>query len=490
MRIPLLSGAYEGISTNTSSQEAINFYYEPPSPGEQHQGAMVPTHGATLFDTLDAAANRAMLFDPGDSLLYVVNGDSFYELTSGAVATDKDTLATSTGRCELALNPLSREILIVDGSQGIGYDIATDTGTNIADADFPDSSNTCAYVNGRFLVNDTTVAGKCWFSDINDVTGWGAASFVTAQSLTSPIRKIVVDKVDAIYLFGDDKSEVFYNSGDPDLVFEKVEAIETGIAAGQAACLFDNSVAWLTRSERGALHVARAGKGFQPEIISTPEMSFKFERYSTVSDAVMYSLIIDGYEFLDLHFPTAGTTWRYSARTKLWSQLSGAFSGGEPTRLPVSCAAFAGSWSGGTQLFGSSAADGKIFALSTSVYTWDSVQQNRRLTGPMFSSPNEDRIRLSEVTLDCERGVLDAADAGTQRTVTLNWSKDGGNSFGTGVSFDLGEAADDEDRLVVRKLGKARRWIFRVATATNRRIVIKGLIGKSPDLPENISQAA
>src|SRR5688500_8923910 len=118
MRVPLFGGSYEGISANTSSQEAINFYYEPAAPGEGHQGAMVPTHGATLFDTLDAAANRAMLFDPGDGLLYVVNGDSFYEVTSAASATDKDTLATSSGRCELALNPLSREILIVDGSQG------------------------------------------------------------------------------------------------------------------------------------------------------------------------------------------------------------------------------------------------------------------------------------------------------------------------------------------------------------------------------------
>lgn len=490
MRIPLLGGSYEGISTNTSSQEAINFFYEPPAPGEGHQGAMVPAHGSARFETLDAATIRAMLFDPGDGLLYVVNGDSFYEVTSTPVPTDKDTLATSSGRCELALNPLSREILIVDGTQGIGYDIATDTGTNIADADFPDSSNTCAYVNGRFLVNDTTVAGKMWFSDINDVTAWPAASFVTAQSLTSPVRKIVVDKVDTIYLFGDDKSEVFYNSGDPDLVFEKVESIETGIAAGAAACLFDNTVAWLTRSERGALHVVTAGRGFQPQIISSPEMSFKWERYATVSDAIMYSLIIDGHEFIDLHFPTAGATWRYSGRTKLWSQLSGPFNAGEPTRFPVSCYAFAGSWSGGTHLLGSSAADGEIYALSTSLYTWDGVAMDRRLTGAIFASPNEDRLRLADVQVDCERGVLQSGDAGAARTITLQWSKDGGVSFSTGVSFDLGEAADVEDRLIVRKLGKARRWVFRLTTATTRKPVIKGLIGRSPDVPEDRQEAA
>lgn len=481
MRIPLLGGAYEGISTNTSSQEAINFFYEPPAPGEGHIGAMVPVHGATLFDTLANAGDiRGMLYCPATSLLYVASDNDFYSVTSGAVETDHGDLNTTSGRVEMAVNVTAPDLMIVDGTNGYIYDLVSHAFAVISDADYPDTASSVAYVNGRFLVNDPATSGRFWWSDLNDGTAWGAASYGTALSMTGAVQKIVVDKVDTIYLFGQDRSEVWYNSGDPDLVFEKVEAIESGIAAAGSACLFDNSVAWLSRSERGGLQAVRAGSQFQPEVFSTPEISRKWEEYSTVSDAFAYAMDIDGHSFWVITFPTANATWAYDAVTKLWHRRSAAFSSSNPTREKANCHAYCGDWSGGTHILGDSSETGKLFAVSTSVYTFDSVNMERRATGPALAAMNETRLRFSEAQIDIEEGIADAGDSGNDDELTLSWSKDGGHTYSTGVQLALGVGASTgyATRLMQRKLGYGRNWIFRVYTDTPRKIVIKGAYGR------------
>lgn len=481
MRIPLLAGSYEGISTNVSSQEAINFYYEGPSPRESNQGAMLPVHGATLFDTLaNTSVIRALLYDPGDELLYVVSGDTLYSVTSGATETSRDTLATSSGRVEMALNPPAREIVTVDGNTGYHYDIAGTTATDIGDSDFPDTATTVAYINGRFLVNDPDVAGRFAWSDLNDGTSWTATSVATAQSLESAVQKILVDKND-IYIFGTDRSEVFYNSGDPDFVFERFEHIESGIAAPSTAVLYDNTVAWLRRSKRGALEAVRAGSGYQPQVFSTPQMSYKWEQYSTINDAFAYSMEIEGHNFYVITFPSADATWAYDALTKEWHQRSGAFSSGSPTREKASAHAYCGDWSGGTHILGDSGSTGKLFAVSSSVYTFDSANMERRLTGPLIAAENEARIRFSEVQVDIEEGVIQSGDSGDDRQLTLSWSVDGGHNFNSGVQLDIGEAAVDgrTHRLIQRKLGQGRLWAFRIYSDTPRKLIVKGAYGRT-----------
>ena len=486
MRIPLLAGAYAGVSTNTSSQEAVNWYYEGPAPREGHSGAMVPVHGATLFDTLANTGDiRGMLFDPGDALLYVVSDNDLYSVNSGATETARDVLATSSGRIEMALNPLSREILTVDGNTGYHYDIPTTTATDISDADFPDTATTVAYINGRFLVNDPTVAGKIWWSNLNDGLTWDGTDNGTAQSLETPVQKILVDKND-IFLFGDYQTEVWYNSGS-NLVFERFEWIETGIAAPGTAVKFDNSIAWLSQNSRGQLQAVRIGEGYNPVVFSTPELTRKWEAYGTVSDAFAYSYQFLGHEFYVLTFPTGNATWVYDAVTQEWHQRSGAFSGGEPTRELANAYAYT-TWSGGTHIVGDYNVTGKLFAFDPDTYTFDSTNMERRLTGPLINVDNEDRLRFSEVQIDVEEGVIDAADSGNDRQLTLYYSKDGGHTYSSGVQLNIGEAAVDgyTHRLIKRKLGYGRLWNFRIYTDTPRKIVIKGAFGTIYHEPRNV----
>lgn len=477
MRIPLLVSPGQGLSSNISSQEAINFFVEQAPPGEMLQAAMVPTHGASLFDTLaNNGSIRGMLYDPGDSLLYVVSGNTLYSVSSSAVETSRDTLSTSTGKVAMALNPQAREILTVTGSGAYHYNIATTTATDIADVDFPTTATTVGYINGRFLVNDLNFSGRFWWSDLNDGTSWNGFSFATAESIDSPIRKILISR-NEIVLFGDTHSELWFNSGDSS-VFTKFELLEAGIVAADTAVIFDNTIAWLSQSERGQLQVVVAGETYQPQVISTPQLSYTWEQYTTVSDAFAYAYQFEGHEFYVLTFPTANKTWAYDATTQLWHQRSGPFSSNVPTREYYNCHAYT-KWNGGTHIAGDYRANGRLYAFSPSVFTINSENMERRLTGPTISKDNEARLRFSEVQVDIEEGVIQASDAGNDRQITLSWSKDKGHTYSTGTQLDIGEGASNYNhRLIKRKLGYGRTWTFRVYSDTPRKLIVNGLFGR------------
>ena len=476
MKIPILASSVEGISYNLSSQEAINYYFEKAPQGELYQGAMLPLHGASSFTTsATVAAGRKALFDPDSNLLYAVIGNKLYEYQSDTTETSRGTLNTSSGRVQMALNPFSGEILIVDGTNGYIYDIGTTTLSVISDTDYPDTATTCDYIDGRFLVNDPNNPGRFWWSDANDGTSWDSASYSTAQSVKGALSQILVDRR-TVYLLGESKGELWYNSGSSS-VFERFEWLDSGIV-GDTLRRFDNSAVWVQRTQEGELEVVRAGDGYQPQIISTEQLSRQFHLLNTVEDAFAYTYHIDGHNFYVLTFPTGNATWAYDASSRQWNQRSGPFSSNEPIREQVNDVVFCDSWGGHIAL--DSQASGKLLALQESVYTWDSTAMERRLTGPGIEADNKPKLRFASVQIDIEAGTAQAGDTGDDRVIYLSYSKDGGQTFTSGVTMDIGTGgagASYHTRLIKRKLGWGRNWIFSLYTASTRKIIIKNAFG-------------
>jgi hypothetical protein len=125
-------------------------------------------------------------------------------------------------------------------------------------------------------------------------------------------------------------------------------------------------------------------------------------------------------------------------------------------------------------------ANGRVYSLQQSIYTWNSANMERRLTGPLIAAQNEAQLRFSEVQIDIEEGVADVTDTGNDDELTLYYSKDGGHTYSTGTQLALGVGATTgyATRLVKRKLGKGRLWNFRIYTDTPRKIIIKGAFGR------------
>lgn len=480
MKVPLLGGSVPGVSSNVSSMQAINMYFEPAPEGELHDGSYHPFPGATLFGTAtNGAAIRGMLFDGGDDVLYVVAGDTVYSVDSGATFTSIGTLSNSSGEVQMAFNPPARELIVVNGDSGWHYDVPTTTATTIVDADFPDATTNVFYVNGRFAVTSADTAGVWYWSDINDGLTWDALSVATAETMSSQIRRAMINKND-IWLIGDELAEIWFNSGDPNFVFERYEWVESGIVAPLTFQKANGTVAWLRQDARGPLQAVYAGDSFNPQVISTPELTKEWQSYSTVSDAYAYTYQWDGHEFYVLTFPTANATWAYDWVTQRWCQPSGAFSGGLPTRDRVGVFE-ATDWAGSQMLIGDYNATGKIWKLDPTVWTWEGTNIEKQITGPMIALDNEARLRFAEVQADIETGVIDAADTGNDRQLTLSYSKNKGKSFTTGTQIDIGEDAVDGTtyRAMRRRLGYARSWIFRMYTDTPRKFTVKGMFART-----------
>ena len=63
--------------------------------------------------------------------------------------------------------------------------------------------------------------------------------------------------------------------------------------------------------------------------------------------------------------------------------------------------------------------------------------------------------------------------------INLSWSKDGGNTFGTAVAVHIGTPLTKRFRAIVRKLGNARNWTFRVETNATVKVAILGAYAKT-----------
>jgi hypothetical protein len=128
--------------------------------------------------------------------------------------------------------------------------------------------------------------------------------------------------------------------------------------------------------------------------------------------------------------------------------------------------------------------NGKIYELDSSVGTIDGTRIRReRTTGNL--SGDEQRLRLANFQLDMEEGVGDSNDD-DDTTIYLSYSKNGGHTFSNEIAKDFGDEGNYTIRLMWRRLGHARNWIFRIRTWSPRRVLIKGAFARvygEPDRP-------
>ena len=76
-----------------------------------------------------------------------------------------------------------------------------------------------------------------------------------------------------------------------------------------------------------------------------------------------------------------------------------------------------------------------------------------------------------------EEGLGDGNTAGDDE-FELSYSKDGGHTYSTSIVRSAGEGGQWKTRVIWRRRGEARNWIFRIQTWTPKRPVFKGLIAK------------
>lgn len=446
MIVPLFGIGQQGKSHTVTAQRHLNLYAEPQQDAEKAAIAFYGTPGTTLRKSFGDTPIRGWIA-VGD-FYYLVHRGTFYEVNNAGTATSRGTLDTVEGRVDMAYN--GTLILITTGTSGYTYTISGASFAIVSDSDFPDAAITCTWLAQQFIVDQ---GDGDEFQTSPDGTNWDALDFASAESNPDGLVRVFADGGEVI-LFGANTTEVWGATGGEDFAFSPIQGAtsEFGLAARWSVCKFNSGLAALMKPRMGQVQVMFIA-GYVPKPISTPEIDAIINDYATVSDATAYAYMLGGHPMLQINFPSAMKSWLYDALSGMWSPLEYGLDGGRhrgELQLDYLNKTIIADYS-----------TGDIYDLDPDVYTDNGVAIARELrTRHVFAG--NDRIPIHQLYVDMQVGVGDATGAGVNPQVMLQVSKDNGATWGAERWKALGAVGAYLQRVVWRRLGIARDWLFKL----------------------------
>lgn len=465
--VPLFGLGQQGKAPTVTAQRHLNLFAEFVPDADKTKVAFYGTPGWTLFSSANGDTPiRGWIAI--DDLIYYVHRGTFYSINNAGTRTSIGTLNTTSGKVDLAYD--GAVIMIVDGTNGYTYTIASTTFAQISDGQFPNGANTCTWLAAQFVCDAGDGSDSFYISP--DGSSWDALDFASAETAPDGLVRVFADHGE-ILLFGTATLEPWGNVGAQDFPFAAIQGgvQEVGLAARWALCKFDSGIAFLGKNKQGQVQVYRMD-GYQLRPISTPEIEALINAYAAVSDATMMSFMDRGHPFLILNFPTPSKSWMYDATTKLWSPresgLNGARFSGE---LAIDFL---------NKIRMSDYSSGNIYTLSATTYTENGTAIAREIVGKHFFS-NYDRVVVDELRVDFETGVGLATGQGNNPQAMLSYSKDNGRTWSAEAWKSIGMIGQYLDRVVWRRLGVARDWLFKIRITDPVPVVITGAYVRAQD---------
>jgi hypothetical protein len=422
--------------------------------------------------------------------LYVVIDNFFYECTQGSdgvtlTATLRGTLPVfpPNGPVKMVTNgTLGNQIMIVDGVNMYYYDIITLTFAVVDDGGAGTAAATVAYQDGYGIYEN--VGTNQWF--ITQLSDFSTVSPLDYESTVVKADKIV--NITAynqyVFIFTETGTEVWYNSGTTDLdgteitfPFSRVSqyTMDQGCAAPHSVVKMDQSLFWLSASERGEGYICR-NENLTPKVISTPAINNQIASYDTISDAIAFSYQNNGHEFYVITFPSADRTWAYDVSTGLWHERRSAYVSSPSTgtiqgRHRANCYAYLN----GVHYVGDYAS-GKIYQMTSDAYDEDGTAILRERTSPHIHEEQK-KINCYRLELDIARGIGVQSGQGSNPLINLSISKDGGRTFLDRGDRSMGAQGAYTTRAQWTMLGQARDWVFRIRVSDPvEHVIMNGIL--------------
>lgn len=406
-------------SKQYSVQSTVNLYPEINKNG-RYPAALMCWPGLVQFGTTyNTDIDRGMhVFK---NVLYKVSGTTLFAIDDVGAYTTIGTVS-GTARCVFADD--GYVMAIVAGGLVYQYD-----GTTFAQITDPDlqTPNAVAFLNNQWIYDGD--GGTFVTSDVGDPSSIDPFNYASAEALGDDlIRPYTFNQV--LYLMGERSIESWYNSGVGSPPFDRIEGgiIQKGIAG--VYCVTNTDQFTYFMSDDKSMYKL---SGYQVQNVTTPSVAHAFETYETVADCVMFSIRMEGQDFILLKFPTADKSWCYSETTDFWFELSSGTQGGNHVATSyVYC-------------YGK-----HLVAVKGSVYEWDlftytdlgEPQIKQRILGPingsMFEMPGQ-RLMMNRFQLFMQTGVGLSEGNGSNPTVMLSLSPDGGETWGQEYQVDIGQ---------------------------------------------------
>lgn len=443
--VPLIGPQQPGSAPQVAGQQTVNWYLEKPE-AEGDPWTLRGTPGLDLLGTLPRTPIRG--WHVHDDRLFAVAGARVYEVYANGTYREWGKINSVRGRCGLA--SLLDVIVIGDGAGYYALDLTLGTVEAITEAP---RGRIPVFFNQRILYQGEN--GQVFYSDLNDATSIPGLNFFTAESLPDDIVAITTTE-DQIWLHGSSSTEAWYDSGDNDNPFQRINGgvVYSGCAHPYTALRLDNSIWWVERDKEGAA-IVRRSQGFTAVRVSNGAV----ERFVASSASVSaYSYQEEGHTFYVLNSERG--TWAFDLKTQEWAERAWLNrSTGEQERQRQEFHAFVY----GVHLVGDYET-GAVYRQGLDLRT-DAGQEIRRVRRSAFLADGGRFITVGELWLDFACGVgLDGTGQGTDPKVMVRAAPEG-VAFGNERTESLGGIGEYDRQVRFYDFGTGRKWVFEVAVS-------------------------
>lgn len=469
MRFPGFIGpSYTLQSVNVDCQRCVNMYPEinDLGTGKEHEIAcLAPTPGLRVLLTLPKFPIRCEWRASNDEV-FVVAGNGFYRIEAGFTYTELGTLNTDTGPVSIADNGI--QVFTVDGTYGYVWDIDLGIFNIVTDPNFLGSAQV-TFQDGYFIFVKPN-SEQFYISGLNAVT-FDALDIGTAEG--SPDNLVgQISSNQNLYLFGTQSTEVFYNSGDADFPFSRIQGavIDVGCAAAfSIQKLPGGALAWLGGDSTGQ-GIVYVMQGYQAKRVSTTSVESVIRQRSSEEIAAARAWVYQqgGHIFYALNIPGNDSTWVYDVSTNQWHERTFLnLHSLERHRADCHAIAFGLNMVGDYQ-------DGRLYTLDPDYFKDDTGSIARIRTAPHITKTLK-RVFHQQFQLDMETGVgIDGVGQGTDPQAILDWSDDGGNTWSNEHWAGVGAIGEKSARVMWRRLGPSRDRVYRVKITDPVKVVLIG----------------
>lgn len=484
MRLPLVGGSYTSRSIIASAQRCINYYTEV---NPKSSIAPLTHYQRPGLDPVSSIGNGPIrgLFRASNGIGYCVSGNQLFLINSDFTGTALGNIFSHTGPVSMADN--GTDLMLVDGSS-VGYQttLGTTNFSQISDSTATfQGANQVAYID-TFLV--WNMPNSIFFgSTLSNQLAFDGQYVAGKAAYPDNLKALYVNRRE-VFLFGDVKSEVWYNAGGTTVApfpFQILPGtyIEHGIAAPFSRSSEDINVYWLARNLQGQ-GIVLSFRGYLTQRISNHALEdaiLKMTRTVGIDDALGFTYQIDGHQFYMLTFPRGNQTWVYDASVQdpnaAWHQECWTNPhDGLLNRSRINCMAFindnliAGDWENNTVYFlnldkytdrvvpftGESPVECPIVCIRS----FPHIGHARMAGSQQMTEVDGRRLQFSAFRADMECGTAPLDANGQPAQVSLRWSDDRGRTFGNALLQEAGAPGEYLTQPQWLGMGVARDRIF------------------------------
>lgn len=452
-----LGRSYVTQNAQNSQEFTMNWFIEKAeSKGATSPIVMLPTPGVESFLMVSKVGWRAMFEMNGRT--FGVCQDTLYEITYPAevgTATSRGTVAIDTNPATISTNgDGGGQLLITSGTNAYCYTLATDTLTQIAALNGKATQG--AFLGGYGLVFDQA-SSTVYYSDLLDFSVFDPTNFFQRSNQADNWQAMCVTTWGYICLPGQYSGEMWYANGGFPLPFGPDPAgnFNKGIAATFSITNAGGAVAWLSVNNDGDYEVV-AASGLQPSRISDFALEYQlseFVKTATITDALGESMRMDGHTFYRMTLPTADVTKQFDFTNGFWTDVGtwisadGAFSYFRPVFY-----AFAFD----KHLIGDRES-GVLYEMDPALTADVDGRFIRRVRRTPAIVNEQHYVFHRKLTVLLESGLAGQGDA---PNLMLRYSDDGGKTWGTEVTCDVGEVGAYNALVWFWQLGQARNRVY------------------------------